>query len=110
MVYNYQSVPLNKKVYCVGFRCGSSAIPSVNCKPTLGIVKMCKYYGGYREFISNKDNTFVVSFHEEMQNRSYYYFTDTYEEAVKKYNELVDSYITYLYDISYKVSQYFIKE
>ena len=45
-----------------------------------------------------------------MQNGSLYYFTDTYEEAVKKYNELVDSYITYLYDISYKVSQYFIKE
>ena len=42
MIYNYQSVPLNKKVYCVGFRCGSSAIPSVNCQPTLGIVKMCK--------------------------------------------------------------------
>lgn len=109
MIYNYQSTPLNKKVYCVGFRCGISAIPSVNCQPTLGIVKMCKDYGGYREFIS-KDNTFYISFHEEIQNGSLYYFADTHEEAVKKYNELVDSYVTYLYDISYKVSQYFIKE
>lgn len=109
MIYNYQSAPLNKKVYCVGFRCGSSAIPSVNCQPTLGIVKMCKDYGGFREFIS-KDNAFYISFHEEMQNGSLYYFANTYEEAVKKYNELVDSYVTYLYDISYKVSQYFIKE
>lgn len=109
MIYNYQSAPLNKNVYCVGFRCGTSAIPSVNCHPTLGIVKMCKDYGGYREFIS-KDNTFYISFHEEMQNDSLYYFADTHEEAVKKYNELVDSYVTYLYDISYKVLQYFIKE
>lgn len=109
MVYNYESVPLNKEVYCIGFRCGISANPSVNCKPTLGTVKMCKDYGGYREFIS-KDNIFYISFHEEMQNRSLYYFVDTYEEAVKKYNELVDDYVTYLYDISYKVSQYFIKE
>ena len=109
MIYNYQSSPLNKKVYCVGFRCGTSAIPSVNCHPTLGIVKMRKDYGSYRAFIS-KDNTFFISFHEEMQNGSLYYFADTYEEAVKKYNELVDNYITYLYDISYKVSQYFIKE
>lgn len=45
MIYNYQSAPLNKNVYCVGFRCGTSAIPSVNCHPTLGIVKMCKDYG-----------------------------------------------------------------
>lgn len=109
MIYNYQSTPLNKEVYCVRFRCGTSAIPSVNCYPTLGIVKMCKDYGGYREFIS-KDNAFYISFHEEMQNGSLYYFTNTYKEAVKKYNRLVDDYVTYLYDISYKVSQYFIKE
>ena len=38
MIYNYQSVPLNKKVYCVGFRYGRTK-PIVNRKPTLGIVK-----------------------------------------------------------------------
>jgi hypothetical protein len=108
MVYNYQSVPLNKKVYCIGFRCGDSAKPSVNCKPTFGIVKMCKYYGGYREFISDKDNTFVISFHEQMQNRSYYYFADTYEEAVKKYNELVNVVYKKYYDLTCKIGQNFI--
>lgn len=107
MVYNYQSAPLNKNVYCVGFRCGTSAIPSVNCHPTLGIVKMCKDYGGFREFIS-KDNTLYISFHEEMQNGSLYYFADTYEESVKKYNELVNVVYKKYYDLTYKIGQNFI--
>ena len=38
MVYNWQFVPLDKEVYCVGFRYGRTK-PIVNRKPTLGIVK-----------------------------------------------------------------------
>lgn len=38
MVYNWQFVPLDKEVYCVGFRYGRTK-PIVNRKPTLGVVK-----------------------------------------------------------------------
>ena len=68
---------------------------------------MCKDYGGFREFIS-KDNTLYISFHEEMQNGSLYYFADTYEESVKKYNELVNVVYKKYYDLTYKIGQNFI--
>lgn len=104
MVYNWQFVPLDKEVYCVGFRYGRTK-PVVNRKPTLGVVKD---NGHYREFIPSKDNEFVIGFHTLSQHRSYYYFADTYEEAVKKYNELVNVVYKKYYDLTYKISQNFI--
>ena len=56
MVYNYQSAPLNKEVYCIGFRYGRTK-PIVNRKPTLGIVKDD---GCWRRFVPNKENEYTI--------------------------------------------------
>ena len=90
MVYNWQFVPLDKEVYCVGFRYGRTK-PIVNRKPTLGV--------------PNKENEYTI---ELRQYASSYYFADTYEEAVKKYNELVNVVYKKYYDLTYKISQNFI--
>ena len=99
MVYNYQFVPLNKEVYCVGFRYGRTK-PIVNRKPTLGIVKddSC-----WRRFVPKNEYTI-----ELRQYASSYYFADTYAEAVKKYNELVNVVYKKYYDLTYKIGQNFI--
>lgn len=101
MIYNYQSAPLNKNVYCVGFRYGRTK-PIVNRKPTLGIVKddSC-----WRRFVPNKENEYTI---ELRQYASSYYFADTYEEAAKKYNELVNVFYKKYYDLTYKIGQNFI--
>ena len=101
MIYNYQSVPLNKKVYCVGFRYGRTK-PVVNRKPILGIVKddICR-----RRFVPDKENEYTI---ELGQYASSYYFADTYGEAVKKYNELVNVVYKKYYDLTYKIGQNFI--
>ena len=101
MVYNWQYVPLNKEVYCVGFRYGRTK-PIVNRKPTLGIVKddICR-----RRFVPDKENEHTI---ELGQYASSYYFADTYEEAVKKYNELVNVVYKKYYDLTYKIGQNFI--
>lgn len=101
MVYNWQFVPLDKKVYCVGFRYGRTK-PIVNRKPTLGIVKDDSYW---RRFVPNKENEHII---ELRQYASSYYFADTYEEAVKKYNELVNVVYKKYYDLTYKIGQNFI--
>lgn len=101
MVYNYQFVPLDKEVYCVGFRYGRTK-PIVNRKPTLGIVKDDSYW---RRFVPNKENEHII---ELRQYASSYYFADTYEEAVKKYNELVNVVYKKYYDLTYKIGQNFI--
>ena len=51
MVYNCQFVPLDKEVYCVGFRYGRTK-PIVNRKPTLGIVRNNSYW---RRFVPDKE-------------------------------------------------------
>lgn len=56
MVYNWQFVPLDKEVYCVGFRYGRTK-PIVNRKPTLGIVKDDSYW---RRFVPNKENEYTM--------------------------------------------------
>ena len=101
MVYNWQFVPLDKEVYCVGFRYGRTK-PIVNRKPTLGIVKddSC-----WRRFVPDKENEYTIGL---SQYASSYYFTDTYEEAVKKYNELVNVVYKKYYDLTYKIGQNFI--
>ena len=101
MVYNWQFVPLDKEVYCVGFRYGRTK-PIVNRKPTLGIVKNNGYW---RRFVPNEENERTI---ELRQYASSYYFADTYEEAVKKYNELVNVVYKKYYDLTYKISQNFI--
>ena len=101
MVYNYQSAPLNKEVYCIGFRYGRTK-PIVNRKPTLGIVKDD---GCWRRFVPNKENEYTI---ELRQYASSYYFADTYEEAVKKYNELVNVVYSKYYNLTYKIGQNFI--
>lgn len=101
MVYNYQFVPLDKEVYCVGFRYGRTK-PIVNRKPTLGIVKDDSYW---RRFVPDKENEYTI---ELRQYASSYYFADTYEEAVKKYNELVNVVYKKYYDLTYKIGQNFI--
>lgn len=101
MVYNWQFVPLDKEVYCVGFRYGRTK-PIVNRKPTLGIVKddSC-----WRRFVPDKESEHII---ELRQYASSYYFADTYEEAVKKYNELVNVVYKKYYDLTYKIGQNFI--
>lgn len=101
MVYNYQFVPLDKEVYCVGFRYGRTK-PIVNRKPILGKVNdtMC-----WRNFVPNKENERII---ELRQYSSSYYFADTYEEAVKKYNELVNVVYKKYYDLTFKIGQNFI--
>lgn len=101
MVYNWQFVPLDKEVYCVGFSYGRTK-PIVNRKPTLGIVKNNSYW---RRFVPDKENEHII---ELRQYASSYYFADTYEEAVKKYNELVNVVYKEYYDLTYKISQNFI--
>lgn len=101
MVYNCQFVPLDKEVYCVGFRYGRTK-PIVNRKPTLGIVKNNSYW---RRFVPDKENEHII---ELRQYASSYYFADTYEEAVKKYNELVNVVYKKYYDLTYKIGQNFI--
>lgn len=101
MVYNWQYVPPNKEVYCVGFRYGRTK-PIVNRKPTLGIVKDDSYW---RRFVPNKENEYTI---ELRQYASSYYFADTYEEAVKKYNELVNVVYKKYYNLTYKIGQNFI--
>ena len=101
MVYNCQFVPLDKEVYCVGFRYGRTK-PIVNRKPTLGIVKNDSYW---RRFVPDKENEHII---ELRQYASSYYFADNYEEAVKKYNELVNVVYNKYYDLTYKISQNFI--
>ena len=101
MVYNWQFVPLDKEVHCVGFRYGRTK-PIVNRKPTLGIVKDD---GCWRRFVPDKENEHII---ELRQYASSYYFADTYEEAVKKYNELVNVVYKKYYDLTYKISQNFI--
>lgn len=101
MVYNWQFVPLDKEVYCVGFRYGRTK-PIVNRKPTLGIVKDDSYW---RRFVPDKENEYTI---ELRQYASSYYFTDTYEEAAKKYNELVNVVYKKYYDLTYKIGQNFI--
>lgn len=101
MVYNWQFVPLDKEVYCVGFRYGRTK-PIVNRKPTLGIVKDDSYW---RRFVPNKENEYTI---ELRQYASSYYFADTYEEAVKKYNELVNVVYKKYYNLTYKIGQNFI--
>lgn len=101
MVYNWQFVPLDKEVYCVGFRYGRTK-PIVNRKPTLGIVKDDSYW---RRFVPNKENEYTI---ELRQYASSYYFADTYEEAAKKYNELVNVVYKKYYDLTYKIGQNFI--
>lgn len=101
MVYNYQSAPLNKEVYCVGFRYGRTK-PIVNRRPTIGIVKDDRCW---RRFVPNKENERTI---ELRQYASSYYFADTYEEAVKKYNELVNIVYKKYYDLTYKIGQNFI--
>lgn len=101
MVYNCQFVPLDKEVYCIGFRYGRTK-PIVNRKPTLGIVKNNSYW---RRFVPDKENEHII---ELRQYASSYYFADTYEEAVKKYNELVNVVYKKYYDLTYKIGQNFI--
>lgn len=101
MVYNWQFVPLDKEVYCVGFRYGRTK-PIVNRKPTLGVVKNDSYW---RRFVPEKENEYTI---ELRQYASSYYFADTYEEAVKKYNELVNVVYKKYYDLTYKIGQNFI--
>lgn len=101
MVYNWQFVPLGKEVYCVGFRYGRTK-PIVNRKPTLGIVKNDSYW---RRFVPDKENEYTI---ELRQYASSYYFADTYEEAVKKYNELVNVVYKKYYNLTYKIGQNFI--
>ena len=101
MVYNWQFVPLGKEVYCVGFRYGRTK-PIVNRKPTLGVVKNDSYW---RRFVPDKENEYTI---ELRQYASSYYFADTYEEAVKKYNELVNVVYKKYYDLTYKIGQNFI--
>ena len=101
MVYNWQFVPLDKEVYCVGFRYGRTR-PIVNRKPTLGIVKDGRCW---RRFVPDKENEHII---ELRQYASSYYFADTYEEAVKKYNELVNAVYKKYYDLTYKIGQNFI--
>ena len=101
MVYNWQFVPLDKEVYCIGFRYGRTK-PIVNRKPTLGIVKNNSYW---RRFVPDKENEHII---ELRQYASSYYFADTYEEAVKKYNELVNVVYKKYYDLTYKIGQNFI--
>ena len=101
MVYNWQFVPLDKEVYCVGFRYGRTK-PIVNRKPTLGIVKDDSYW---RRFVPDKESEHII---ELRQYASIYYFADTYEEAVKKYNELVNVVYKKYYDLTYKIGQNFI--
>ena len=101
MVYNWQFVPLDKEVYCVGFRYGRTK-PIVNRKPTLGVVKNDSYW---RRFVPEKENEYTI---ELRQYASSYYFADTYEEAVKKYNELINVVYKKYYDLTYKIGQNFI--
>ncbi len=101
MVYNYQFVPLDKEVYCVGFRYGRTK-PIVNRKPTLGIVKDD---GCWRRFVPGKENEHII---ELRQYSSSYYFADTHEEAVKKYNELVNEVYKKYHDLTFKIGQNFI--
>lgn len=101
MVYNWQFVPLGKEVYCVGSRYGRTK-PIVNRKPTLGVVKDDSCWG---RFVPNKENERTI---ELRQYASSYYFTDTYEEAVKKYNELVNVVYKKYYDLTYEIGQNFI--
>lgn len=101
MVYNWQFVPLDKGVYCVGFRYGRTK-PIVNRKPTLGVVKNDSYW---RRFVPDKENEYTI---ELRQYASSYYFADTYEEAVKKYNELVNVVYKKYYNLTYKIGQNFI--
>ncbi len=102
MVYNYQFVPLDKEVYCIGFRFGRTK-PIVNRKPTLGVVKDDGYW---RNFYP-KDKPIYKRI-ELRQYSSSYYFADTYEEAVKKYNELVNEVYKKYYNLTYKIGQNFI--
>lgn len=101
MIYNYQSVPLNKNVYCVGFRYGRTK-PIVNRKPTLGIVKdgIC-----WRRFVPNKENEYTI---ELRQYASSYYFADTYAEAANKYNEIVEEVYQKYFTIANKIGDNFI--
>lgn len=101
MVYNWQFVPLDKEVYCVGFRYGRTK-PIINRKPTLGVVKNDSYW---RRFVPDKENEYTI---ELRQYASSYYFADTYEEAVKKYNELVNVVYKKYYNLTYKIGQNFI--
>lgn len=101
MVYNCESVPLDREVYCVGFRFGRTK-PIVNRKPTLGKVNDKCYW---KIFVPDKEGQFII---ELRQYASSYYFADTYEEAIKKYNELVNEVYKKYHDLTYKISQNFI--
>lgn len=101
MVYNYQFVPPNKEVYCVGFRYGRTK-PIVNRKPTLGVVKddSC-----WRRFVPNEENERTI---ELRQYASSYYFADTYAEAANKYNDIIEEAYEKYFTIADKIGDNFI--
>lgn len=97
MQYYISTVPLNTDVWCVGFKFGRNKI-TVNRPPVLGKVNN-----------RNWNACFIPNGKKERFSASNYLYYDNYDEAVTKYNWLINSYVCKFNGFIEDVSAHFIK-
>lgn len=102
MIYTVYNCPLNTDVYLVGFRFDKTRA-GINVKPAIGKLEGRIYSDKF--CLNDSDVAYSVNANG---NDRYYYFADTYKEAVKKYNELVNEVYKKYCDLTYKIGQNFI--
>lgn len=88
--YNIEDLPLNKPIYGFAYEVNDDTrYKRLNCLPVLGEICKVSWNGcfyPYKKGTNEKRKSGVV----ELNSR---YYTDTYEEAVEMYNELVQKRI-----------------